>query len=376
MLSEKSFSIHPVMGFLPPSPTTELPLKFIPLCAVAENLPSLIRAGASVLRREIKKIPLLEVSKLSNGSLRLAMLCYHMLQSAYIQIEPREETIPKNIALPSYVLAQSLNKGVYQKPPVLGYLSYILDNWKLIDSDGAFSFENIAPLLTFTGTDSEIAFIITHLLIEQKAVSGVWATTIMRQAVAEHNTTTIGQSLETLALSIREMKKGFALIEERVSPDLYCTNIRPWLMSFANVRYEGVEKYGGAAQTFTGASGAQTGTLPAFDLALGIRHKNSRTIESLSAARKYLLPQHQIFLHFLEEGPNVREYIKKNHHDRHGLVEKYNDCLDALIAFRLSHAEFIASYIAPTGESPRGTGNTVIPWWLNAIIDETREHYL
>lgn len=370
------YAIHPVMGFLPPCPATELPLNFAPLCAVAENLPTLIRSGASVLRSEIKKIPLLDVSRLSGERLRLAMLYYHMLQSASIHMEPKEEVIPKNIALPSCVLAQSLNTGVYQKPPMLGYLSYILDNWRLIDSDGSFSFENIAPLITFTGTDSEIAFIVTHLLIEQKAVSGVWATTIMHKAVQGSDTTTIGQSLETLALSILEMQKGFALIEKHVSPDLYCTNIRPWLMSFVNVKYEGVEAYGELPQTFTGASGAQTGTLPAFDLALGIRHKNPRTVESLSAARKYLLPQHQMFLRFIEEGLNVREYIKKNHHNRHGLVEKYNDCIDALIAFRLSHAAFIASYIAPTGKDSRGTGNTIIPWWLNAIIEEVREHYL
>jgi indoleamine 2,3-dioxygenase len=359
-------------------PTINLPQEFSSLTEAAKNLSFLTQSGASILRTEVKKIPLLRVENLSNeGEIRLAILYYHMIQSAYIHIEEGESVIPKNIAIPSVFLSKKLNRGSYSKPPMLGYLSYVLDNWRLKDKNAQFSLENIEPLVTFTGTESEKAFILTHLMpFEYIGEGGIKDVVLLHAFIKQHENIKAGISLRMLSFFLTEMQCGFAQIEKYVSPDVYRNSIRRYLMSFNGVVYAGVEEYSEIPQFFTGASGAQTVTIPAFSLALGIRSKNQKITEALTATEKYLHPRHQIFLHFIRERQNSWEYIKRNKSGFPQLVKAYNECLKSLEDFRVSHAKFIASYIAPSGADPRGTGNTIIPWWLNAIIEETREYYL
>lgn len=359
-------------------PQTTLPKEFARISDIAKNLSSLMPTGASTLRAEIKKLPLLSVEILTTErDVRLAMLYYHMIQSAYIHIEDGESVIPKNIAVPSYRLSTKLSYKEYTKPPMLGYFSYILDNYKIKDGSAPFVLENLDPLVTFTGTESEKVFILTHLTpFEYRGVEGLGAVVDMHKAVKTQNTAALIHSLGLLTSCLLEIQKGFTQIETSVSPDTYRDTIRRYLMSFTGVIYDGLKEYRQEPKSFIGASGAQTVTIPAFSLALGIRYKNPKIIESIAGTKKYLHPKDQAFIRFIEDGPNVWEYVKNRRRNNTELVLAYNSCLAALDNFRVSHASFIASYITPQGTDPRGTGNTIIPWWLNAIIEETRAYYL
>lgn len=147
-------------------------------------------------------------------------------------------------------------------------------------------------------------------------------------------------------------------------------------MSFNGVVYDGVKEYGQVPQFFTGASGMQTTTIPIFSLALGIRYKNEKILGPITRIKPYLHPRDRVFMNFVEDSLSVWEYIKKYQPTNPTLIVAYNDCLRALEDFRISHGKFIASYISPSGADPRGTGDTVISWWLNAILEEMREYYL
>jgi hypothetical protein len=358
-------------------PTVSLPSGFNALSDTAKNLPSLIHSGASVLRHEVRKIPLLDTKNLSGGEVRLAILYYHILQSAYVHVEEGESVIPKNIAIPAYRLSVKLSGGDHSSPSIIRYFSYVNDNWKEKYPDAPFSLENIEPLATFTGTKSEKMFILTHLTpFEHLGADGKQVILRMCEAVKTHQNTLLIKSLETLTLFLREMQIGFSQIEKYVSPDVYRNTIRRYLMSLNNVVYDGVEEYGGIPQSFTGASGMQTTTIPNFSLALGIRYKNEKIREPIAKIKQYLHPRDQVFMCFVEDSPNVWEYIKKYHRNNLNLIRAYNDCLKALEDFRVSHGKFIASYITPSKPDEHGTGNTVIPWWLNAIIEEIKTYYL
>ncbi len=361
-------------------PMAVLPRRFDALFDTAKNIPSLMQSGASVLRREVRKIPLLDTETLScEGEVRLLLLCCHMIQSAYIHVEDGESVIPKNIALPSYRLSAKLTEDSCSTPPILKYFSYVRDNYKRKDADAPFSPENLEPLMTFTGRESEAAFILTHLTpFEFAGEKGKRVVLTMRKAIEAGNNTLLLWSLESLTSVLLEMQPGFAQIEQNVSSDIYRNTIRRYLMSFTHVIYDGVEEYGQAPQSFTGASGAQTATIPSFSLALGIRYTHPKIVEAMTNTRTYLHPKDQRFMRFIEEGPNVREYILKTQNNSPELVSAYNTCLGALDAFRVAHTKFIALYVAPTDTDmdTRGTGNTVVPWWLTAIIKETRWHYI
>lgn len=371
-MSNQRFNIDPLYGILPPCPAKQLPSSFAPLSETVNDLPHLARSGAELLRKEILKIPLLPIDKLSGSELRLALLYYHMLQSAYIHAGEGNSVIPKNIAVPSFLLTQKLTCDAFQKPPILGYGSYVLDNRKLVDEAGGFSLGNLEPLATFTGTDSEKAFIIAHLLIEKDAAPGIQATLALPDAIKSERKIGLFDPLHAIESSISRMQGWFPFLLKHVAPILYQENIRPWLMSFTEIIYDGVDPYEGKPQNFRGASGMQTPTIPAFSAALGIQYTNRAIVESFSDTKKYLYPNHQRFLRFLEDGPNLREYVKRNPL----LKRPYNDCIETLVKFRVAHAHFIAPYIAPKGEDPRGTGGTPVPWWLEAVIEETRAHLL
>lgn len=367
-----ALDIHADYGFLSQNPATQLPADFAPIMEIIRDLPYLILFNASALREEIKRLPLLSIDDLYPQEVRLASLFYDMLKNAYVHKENGVSLVPKNIAVPAVRLAEKLNVDIFSKPPVLGYNSYVLDNCKKKQNTAPFYAENLEPIATFTGTKSEKSFIIAHAIIEKRAAPGIQAVCDLRQATREKKSTAASHLLSQLANSMRDMREVFYFLTNTVSPELYRRNIRPWLMSFTNVVYEGIWEYEKRPSSFRGASGAQSPTIPAFDAALEIRYENRDIRESLADMKKYLHPRHQMFLCSLAEEYGLRKFAQ----EKPALKDAYNDVIDALVEFRTAHAKFIASYVAPQGSDPRGTGSAPIPWWLNAIIEETRAHYL
>merc|ERR1711965_232452 len=56
-----------------------------------------------------------------------------------------------------------------ERPPILSYASYALNNWKMLDSSESFDLENIVIMQNFLGGVDEDWFIMIHVAIEYEA---------------------------------------------------------------------------------------------------------------------------------------------------------------------------------------------------------------
>ena len=75
-----------------------------------------------------------------------------------------QNVIPKELAITWHSIAKKLDR-----PPILSYASYALNNWKIHDPNKPFDVENIDILQNFLGGVDEDWFIMIHVAIEYEA---------------------------------------------------------------------------------------------------------------------------------------------------------------------------------------------------------------
>ena len=103
-----------------------------------------------------------DISSLSIPELERAMLLYSYIGHAYMWGKTEvEDVIPKNISLTWYNIAEKLDR-----PPILSYASYALNNWSLLDNSKTLTLDNIRILQNFLAGVDEDWFIMIHVAIE------------------------------------------------------------------------------------------------------------------------------------------------------------------------------------------------------------------
>lgn len=134
-------------GFLPvPDPLDRLPNDFSLWEEMGRELPKLLMSGK--VRSFIKNMPLLEATRLGDDrERRRAMMILSFLGHAHVWGEPETvSSIPACLALPWHQLARML-----ERPPVLSYASYALDNWRRLDPQSPLELGNIVLSQNFLG---------------------------------------------------------------------------------------------------------------------------------------------------------------------------------------------------------------------------------
>ena len=151
-------------GFIPEVICEQLPGGFEDIELLAEELPKVLaneQITDRVSKLEIEK----DISKLSLSELERAMLLYSYIGHAYMWGKSKvENVIPKQISKTWYEISQKLDR-----PPILSYASYALNNWKIADPDKPFDVENISIMQNFLGGVDEDWFIMIHVAIEYEA---------------------------------------------------------------------------------------------------------------------------------------------------------------------------------------------------------------
>lgn len=104
-----------------------------------------------------------------------------------------------------------------------------------------------------------------------------------------------------------------------------------------------------------GASGLQVGCIQLIDLVLGLEME-SKMGQAMMASRKYFPKHKRLLLERLEPYRNhLKAYVQeKNDHE---LWQKYNQCIDALESYRISHRQRGKAYIKGDG-SPKAITTT------------------
>lgn len=291
-------------------------------------------------------------------------------------------SIPACLARPWFQVAKRVGR-----PPVLSYASYVLDNWRRLDSDRPIELGNICMRQNFLGGQDEEWFVLVHVAIEARAAPGLVAILAVQQAVAENQPERVASALAIIARTIETMHEILLRMPERCDPYIYFNRVRPYIHGWANhpslpsgMLYEGVAEYGGKPQSFRGETGAQSSIIPSFDAALGIAHAEDMLRSYLREMRDYMPPEHRKFIEAVEAGPSVRGYVQRLAKAHPALRDAYNAAVEGIELFRSTHLTYARNYIMK--QSLRGahnpvdvgTGGTPFMPYLKKHRDETGRH--
>ena len=358
-------------GFLPNKISTLLSNEFDDVEHIAKNLPKILANNQieyEVLNLETEK----NISNLSIDELERAMLLYSYIGHGYIWGGTSiEKVIPKNISKTWYKISQKLDR-----PPILSYASYALNNWKLQDVNKPFDLENIRILQNFLGGIDEDWFIMIHIAIEHEAKE------ILNNLKTYYLDKNKDQSyLENALVSIKKINQIMNRMPEKCDPFIYYNRVRPYIFGWKNnpatpngVIYEGVEEYGGTPQLFRGETGAQSSIVPALDALLGVTHSNDPLKEYLDEMRLYMPKEHRNLLNDLDQwSENNRD--KSIREDSSVVLS--DEIVKEVHAFRNKHLEYAKIYIHEQSLSNQnnsnvvGTGGTPFMKYLDKHLQET-----
>ena len=358
-------------GFLPNKISTLLSNEFDDVEHIAKNLPKILANNQikdEVLNLETEK----DISNLSIDELERAMLLYSYIGHGYIWGGTSiEKVIPKNISKTWYKISQKLDR-----PPILSYASYALNNWKLQDVNKPFDLENIRILQNFLGGMDEDWFIMIHIAIEHEAKE------ILNNLKTYYLDKNEDQSyLENALVSIKKINQIMNRMPEKCDPFIYYNRVRPYIFGWKNnpatpngVIYEGVEEYGGTPQLFRGETGAQSSIVPALDALLGVTHSNDPLKEYLDEMRLYMPKEHRNLLNDLDQwSENNRD--KSIREDSSVVLS--DEIIKEVHAFRNKHLEYARIYIHEQSLSNQnnsnvvGTGGTPFMKYLDKHLQET-----
>ena len=358
-------------GFLPNKISTLLSNEFDDVEHIAKNLPKILADNQieyEVLNLETEK----DISNLSIDELERAMLLYSYIGHGYIWGGTSiEKVIPKNISKTWYKISQKLDR-----PPILSYASYALNNWKLQDVNKPFDLENIRILQNFLGGMDEDWFIMIHIAIEHEAKE------ILNNLKIYYLDKNEDQSyLENALVSIKKINQIMNRMPEKCDPFIYYNRVRPYIFGWKNnpatpngVIYEGVEEYGGTPQLFRGETGAQSSIVPALDALLGVTHSNDPLKEYLDEMRLYMPKEHRNLLNDLDQWSDNN---RSNSVREDSSVVLSDKIIKEVHAFRNKHLEYARIYIHEQSLSNQnnsnvvGTGGTPFMKYLDKHLQET-----
>ena len=294
-------------GFLPEAdPLISLPDNWRFLDQFGKELPGLITSGKIPEAARSLPIPSADdLGRLFAIERDRAMMIYAFGASAAIHLsKPSERLLCENIARPLWLLSKS-----FGKPPILSYCSYVLNNWARIDSSKDIEIDNLALLQNFIDLKDEDWFILIHVDIEKRAAQAIRGSVGAVAAAEGRNDSELIYNLRNICQGLKNMIETLKRMPEHCSMDVYFSAVRPWIMFFENVVYEGVEELNYKPHTFRGETGAQSSILPLLDGALGIYHERSPLTNHLKEMRIYMPPRHRALIDQIETTSGVRDFI-------------------------------------------------------------------
>jgi len=351
---------------------------------IASHLPKLLLTGQ--VQKTIKNLnrnALSVNSIIKDGDIRevkLAMAHLSFISHAYIWGGKNPEKIlPEAIAKPWVNLANKL-----ERPPILSYGSYCLDNWYRVNSKEDISLQNVGLLTNFLGGVDEDWFVTIHVCIENAASKAVNAASNLSYLNKDNSIDDYLVNLKDIVASLKDVNKIFSRMPEKCDPYIYYHRVRPFIFGTKDnpdlkkgLIYEG--QFNNKPQFFRGETGAQSSIMPFLDGALGIYHTKDHLRHYLNEMRDYMPPEHRRMIEDVEDRSNAKKYIQQSKR----LVNEYNKCLEEIRRFRALHLEFAATYIHQQsqiknpfgrgGSTITGTGGTPFMRYLKKHRDETQK---
>jgi len=363
------YGISSARGFLPnEDPLDVLPREFSFLDEFGRNLPELIAQDR--VNQEASNLPIPDfysIIGLDGPQLRLAHLRYDFIQSACVHTQKEKpQIICRNIAKPVWLISKILFK-----PPILSYDSYTLNNWKRKDKDGPIKVDNLELIQTFIEDSDQSWFILIHVDIEAEAALAIRSLREAVLAVERDDTISLGHALLNIDRSLDNIVTTMRRMPEGTSPETYY-RIRPWIMSFDDVIYEGVDEFSDKPQSLRGQTGAQSSIFQAIEAGLQTPSlEDNHLSRHLKDMRNYMLAGHRRFILDLEETSGVRDHIVST---ESSLDELYDSNMYKILLFLAIHLGYAFFYIHKKTSNPKGTGGT--PDFMDYLEGRIKERWV
>lgn len=321
---------------------------------------------------------LTEVALLSNAELRMVAVHYSFMVQSYVWGEAEvDNRLPACLAVPMVAIADALGQQ-----PLLTYSTYVLDNWTLIDPAKPIALDNIRMIQNFLGGQDEAWFVLVHVAIEAQAGAALSRFEDVCEAVDHEDAEGAQFQLERMAETWERINALFDRMPEKCDPYIYFERVRPYIHGWKDnpalpdgVIYEGVERYGTAAQSFRGQTGSQSSIVPSMDALMGVGHAADPLREYLDQLHDYRPVGHRGFVDTVRRASTLRAFAQAV--GAPGLSAAYNANIQAVADFRTRHLEYAASYINKQGkrsagnDTDVGTGGTPFMRYLKKHRDET-----
>ncbi|KAI2605678.1 Indoleamine 2,3-dioxygenase [Hypoxylon fragiforme] len=417
------YGISPNHGFLPDVlPLTRLPDPYYNKWeSIGSNLQNLILSKR--LRGVIDRLPVLSTVGLEHDAeWRRAYMLLTFFAHGYIWGGDIPcDRVPPSISVPLLDICEHL-----EIPPVSTYAASVLWNFKpLFVDEGIDDLDNIATLLTFTGSLDESWFYLVSVAIEARGGPIIPLMLTAVAAAREGDSATVTRCLRAFAERLDDLGGLLRRMHESCDPGYFYNRIRTFLAGSKNMAEAGLpngviyDDGTGESQyvQYSGPSNAQSSLIQFFDIVLGIEHRptgekpdpaseSEREGRSLVPQhnfirdmRRYMPGPHARFLRDVGAVANIREFVESRGGTDLPLCIAYDACLAMLRAFRDIHIAIVTRYIyLPSQEkrvrSPevaktrqnlatasnneqhkkvKGTGGTALIPFLKQARDETGE---
>lgn len=379
------YDMSAARGFLSRHNADDVPLPpaLQDVADVALRLPQILPSGKvrSFLKANLPH-PTFDPANLTDEQARRLMVHYSFMVQAYVWGEPdAPKVLPKNLAMPMVAIADHLGQQ-----PLLPYSGYVLDNWGLLDKDGAIDLDNIFMIQNFLSGQDEAWFVLIHVAIEAQAGEALNMFSGIIEAANSGDANTCAAHLRDMAGVWKKLNAIFDRMPERCDPYIYFERVRPYIHGWRDnpalpdgIIYEGT-RYGSAPQAFRGQTGSQSSIVPSMDALLNIGHAADPLREYLDQLHIYRPTAHRRFIDDVRAASRLRNFVKTAKHAE--LTFAYNGVIQAVADFRSRHLEYAASYInkqsknAAGNDVDVGTGGTPFMKYLKKHRDETQANLL
>ncbi|KAI1821493.1 indoleamine 2,3-dioxygenase [Xylaria intraflava] len=421
------YGISPTHGFLPDVlPATRLPDPYYNKWeAIASNLQGLILSKR--LRGVIDRLPVLSTIGLEDDTeWRRAYMLLTFFSHGYIWGGDAPcDRVPPSISVPLLSICDHL-----EIPPVSTYAASVLWNFKPLFVDEAIDdIDNLATLVTFTGSLDESWFYLVSVAIEARGGPIIPLMLTAVAAAREGDSATVTRCLCAFAERLDGLGELLRRMHENCDPGFFYRRIRTFLAGSKNMAEAGLPR--GVAYDigdgnpqfvqYSGPSNAQSSLIQFFDIILGIEHRptgekpnpgSESERETPGTApkhnfirdmRRYMPGPHARFLEDVSLIANIRGFVEERRGMDQSLSLAYDACLAMLRAFRDIHIAIVTRYIVlPSREnrarsrsrspiavsgrqnlatasrqakyqSVKGTGGTALIPFLKQARDETGE---
>ena len=351
-------------GFLPPyEPLRRLPPGFEAWEEIAADLS--VRYLVGRIRADLAGLPELDPAPLLDGpEVERGMLLLGFFAGAYVHAsDPPAASLPPPLARPLLALSRRLGR-----PPILGYPSLNMHNWRRLDPAGPIALENLVNLLGVHGSTDETWFLTGAVAIE--ACGGEEPARIVRATIAaeEGDADTVAPELERLTRTIGKITELTERTREACDPHIFYRRVRPPISGWSEpgVIYGGTDL--AEPLVLAGASAAQSPLIQCFDAALSIEHPEEARSPHLEM-RRYMNPPHRRFVAAVEKSGAIRRLAAAG--ISRAVTDAYDAALAAFTQFRRVHLAIVTDYIArqaDPGTPARGTGGTDFGRFLGGTL--------